>query len=103
MKKFIKKVISKISSYGFWVSLSGAIIVLVQAIARACGSDVDQEIIQDIIMGFAGVLVVLGVVSMPTSESLTKDETDDENDEVKTDESVTQAEQDSCENDEEKK
>lgn len=58
LKKLIK-------SYGFWTALSGAIVVLVNAIGKACGFFVQEETISDIIMAVAGVLVVFGVVSMP--------------------------------------
>lgn len=54
-----------IKSYGFWTALSGAIVVLVNSIGRACGFFVEEEIISNIIMAVAGVLVVFGVVTMP--------------------------------------
>ena len=58
LKKLIK-------SYGFWTALSGAVVVLINAIGKACGFFVQEETISDIIMAIAGVLVVFGVVSMP--------------------------------------
>lgn len=55
----------KIKSYSFWTALSGAVVVLVQAIADCFGFSIQSELISGIIMAIAGLLVVLGVVSMP--------------------------------------
>ena len=68
LKKLIK-------SYGFWTALAGAIVVLVNAIGKACGFFVQEELISDIIMAIAGVLVVFGIVSIP--KSTTKESTTD--------------------------
>lgn len=54
-----------IKSYGFWTALAGAVVVLVNAIGRAFGFFVEEEIISNIIMAIAGVLVVFGVVTIP--------------------------------------
>lgn len=61
---------NRIKTYSFWVSLSGAVVVLVQAIGRAVGFIANADIISNIIMGIAGVLVVLGLVTAPTEEEL---------------------------------
>lgn len=65
-----------IKSYGFWTALSGAVVVLINAIGRACGFFVEGEIVSNIIMAVAGVLVVFGVVTMPKKEKETKDDKD---------------------------
>lgn len=72
---------NKFKNYGFWVSLSSAVVVLFEAIGRACGFIPDGQIINDIIMSVAGLLVVLGFVTMPASEKNKTDETN--NDETK--------------------
>ena len=59
------KIKKLIKTYGFWTALAGAIVVLVNAIGKACGFFVEEETISDIIMAIAGVLVVFGIVSMP--------------------------------------
>lgn len=64
----------RLKTYSFWVSLSGAIVVLVQAIGRAVGFIANADIINNIIMSIAGVLVVFGVVSAPTEEELSSNE-----------------------------
>ncbi len=71
LKKLIK-------SYGFWTALAGAVVVLVNAIGRACGFFVEGEIISNIIMAVAGVLVVFGVVTMPKDTKKQETEKEEE-------------------------
>ena len=59
---------NKIKSYGFWTALAGAVVVLVNALGQMFGFSVDNEIITNVIMAIAGVLVVLGVVTIPKGE-----------------------------------
>lgn len=65
MKKFKK--------YSFWTSLSGAIILFVDVLGKVFNFIPNDSLINDLIMSFAGILVVLGIVSAPTEED------DDEN------------------------
>ena len=74
---------NKFKSYSFWTALAGAIVVLVQAIGKMVGFIPNSEIISDIVMAIAGVLVVLGVVSAPTTENA---KSKDQNTESKEDE-----------------
>ncbi len=76
MKKFFKR----FSKYSFWVSLSGAIVILLNAFGKAFGFSIDNKLVEDCIMAVAGVLVVLGLVggvSGKTGEN--KNEKDEEN------------------------
>ena len=70
-------------SYGFWTALAGAVTILVSALGKCFGFSVDNTLITDIIMAIAGVLVVLGVVSMPKNDKKEEDkeETQSEEDE----------------------
>ena len=61
MKKLIK-------SYGFWTALAGAVVVLVEAMGKLFGFSIAGELVSNLIMSIAGVLVVFGVVSMPKEE-----------------------------------
>lgn len=77
---------NKIKNYSFWIGLSGAVVVLVEAIGKAFGFIPDGQIISDIIMAIAGVLVIFGVVSMPTEtnsfdSTIEKQEQDENEDE----------------------
>ena len=58
----------RFKQYSFWVSLSGAIILFVQVLGRLFNFIPNNELINDLIMSFAGILVVLGIVSKPTDE-----------------------------------
>ena len=58
MKKFFKR----FSKYSFWVSLSGAIVILLNAFGKAFNFSIENKVVEDCIMAIAGVLVVLGVV-----------------------------------------
>ena len=68
----------KIKSYSFWTALSGAVVVLLQALGDCFGFSIQSEVVSGIIMAIAGVLVVFGVVSMPKSSSENKTDKDDE-------------------------
>ena len=67
-----------IKSYGFWTALAGAIVVLVNAIGRAFGFFIEEEVISNIIMAVAGVLVVFGIVSLPRPNEDEKNEEKDD-------------------------
>lgn len=66
----------KIKSYSFWTALSGAVVVLLQALGDCFGFSIQSEVVSGIIMAIAGVLVVFGVVSMPKSSSENKTDKD---------------------------
>ena len=68
----------KFKSYGFWTALAGAIVVLINSIGKCFGFAVEEEIITNIVMAVAGVLVVFGVVSMPKDENEEKTEQQDD-------------------------
>lgn len=82
----MKKLFKKIKSYSFWVSLSASIVLLLNAIGNAFGFKIEEKIVNDVVMSLAGVLVVLGVVSM-NGASHKKDEKTGEGEE-KTDDSA---------------
>ena len=69
---------NKIKSYGFWTALAGAVVVLVNALGQMFGFSVDNEIITNVIMAIAGLLVVLGVVTMPKGEDSNQQEGESE-------------------------
>lgn len=75
MKNFFKKM----KSYSFWVSFSGALIILLNAFGRIFGWQIENQIVEDCIMSIAGILVVFGVVTMDNGGD--NGETPDENEE----------------------
>ncbi len=66
----------KIKSYSFWVALSGAAVVFVSVLGKIFGFAIKDELVSDLVMAFAGILVVFGVVSMPAKEDENKEEND---------------------------
>ena len=54
-----------IKTYSFWTTLAGAIVVLVQVLGRIFNFIVPNDLVHDLITAIAGVLVALGIVTMP--------------------------------------
>lgn len=80
MKNFFKK----FRSYSFWISLAGAVVLLVNCFGRAFGFKIENKVVEDCIMGIAGALVMLGIVTMDTGESdKSDDDKKDEDDDLK--------------------
>ncbi len=53
-------------SYGFWTAFAGAVTLLVGSISKCFGFQIESQAVEEVIMSIAGVLVVLGVVCIPT-------------------------------------
>lgn len=69
---------NKIKSFGFWTALAGALVVLLKALGSAFGFHIQEQLVEDIVMAVAGVLVVFGVVTMPKSDEQKSEQPDDE-------------------------
>ncbi len=59
----------KYKNYGFWTSLAASLVVVAGMLQKALGFEISSEILTDIVMGIAGVLVVFGVVKMPKEKT----------------------------------
>ena len=92
----------KIKSYSFWTALSGAVVVLLQAIGDCFGFSIQSELVSGIIMAIAGVLVVFGVVSMPNKDGSTDKESEEQT-ENQAEENSEQTEDQAKENEAEEK
>lgn len=55
-------------SYGFWTALAGLLTIFIGALGKVFGFAVEDDIVTDIVMGIAGVLVLFGVVSLPKQD-----------------------------------
>lgn len=62
------------------MSLSAALIILLDAFGNVFGFKIENKIVEDCVMSIAGILVVFGIVSMNDSKS-DIDETEDKVDE----------------------
>lgn len=78
MKNFFKK----FTKYSFWVSLSGAIVILLNAFGKAFNFSIENKIVEDCIMAVAGVLVVLGVVGGAAGQKTKENDDETQNSET---------------------
>lgn len=60
----LKNFFNKMKTYSFWVSFSGALIIFFNALGRLFGFEIENQVVEDCVMSIAGILVVLGVVTM---------------------------------------
>ena len=73
----------KITKYSFWTGLSAAMVVLCTTVGKAFGFSIDNQIVEDIIMSVCGVLVALGIVCRPkTNTGKTKLEQSDNSNKI---------------------
>src|SRR5574344_957426 len=74
----------KMKTYSFWISVGGAVILLINNVGKAFGFTIDNKIVSDVINGVCGILVMFGVLTMTTnakSDNIENDSKTDENDE----------------------
>lgn len=74
--KLTTKFKQMIKSYSFWTTLAGSLALVASAIGKAFSIKVEEKIIIDIVMAIAGVLVAVGVVTMPSDKSKTDEKED---------------------------
>ena len=79
------KLKDRIKSYKFWIALSASLVILLKTLGDALNFEVSEDIVNGIVMGFCGVLVVFGVVEKPTTSQETE-ETETSNSQDKTNE-----------------
>ena len=97
----MKNFFDKMKNYSFWVSFSGALIILLNAFGRIFGWQIENQIVEDCIMSIAGILVVFGIVTMDnggdggqtTDENEEKDQTEENEDECQIDEEKENSEE----------
>lgn len=55
-------------SYGFWVSISAAVLLIVQSILSGVGIELQEPYATEVIRGILAILVITGVISRPKSD-----------------------------------
>lgn len=80
--KLTTKFKQMIKSYSFWTTLAGSLALVASAIGKAFSIKVEEKIITDIVMAIAGVLVAVGVVTMPSDKSKTDEKEDASKEEI---------------------
>ena len=79
----MKNLLKKMKSYSFWISLTGALIIFINCLGNIFGFKIENAVIENVIMSFAGILVVFGVVTKDNKneneeENIEEEETFDE-------------------------
>lgn len=82
----MKKLFERMKSYSFWVSFSGALIIFLNCLGNIFHFKIQNEVVEDVIMSIAGLLVVLGFVTKETgdeneenTDEIQENETSDDN------------------------
>lgn len=57
----------KIRTYNFWISLSSALLLFLRITGQNFGFEIDSNAFMDIMTALCGVLVVTGIITMPTT------------------------------------
>ncbi len=70
-----KNFFRKINTYGFWVSLASAMLILVQAVGRPLGLEMDEEVYMSVINSVLGVFVLVGIVPKADDSSFSEETT----------------------------
>ena len=70
-------------NYSFWTAFAGAVVIFLNALGDLLGFSIDNEVITAVITGFAGVLVVLGVVTMSEQDAKGNKKENQEDKEIK--------------------
>ena len=71
----------RFKSYSFWTALAGAVVVFLNALGDCFGFSIDNDLVSGLIMAFAGLLVVLGVVTMPKDSENSQPDAEDDKEE----------------------
>ena len=61
----------KAKTYSFWVSLTSAIILVIQLFGNQFGFSVDEGTISDLFTAICGILVILGIIVVPAGTKIT--------------------------------
>ena len=72
------KLKQRVKSYGFWVSMASAILLIISALGKKFNFSVDENLYNDLFAGFCAILVLLGVIVPPSSKTKTEKLSDEE-------------------------
>jgi len=72
----------KMKSYSFWMSVTGAVVLLLNNLGKIFGFAVSSEQVVSVVDGICGILVIFGILTMPkkgerTISSLADEKTTD--------------------------
>lgn len=66
------KLKDKIKSYSFWVSLASAVVLILKVLGARFGFTVDEGMLSDLFTAMCSVLVLLGIIVVPSNSNTTK-------------------------------
>ena len=92
---------NRIKTYNFWVSLSSAIFLLLKVLGNQFGFKVDESLFSDLFTSLCGILVILGIIVPPTSKINYDAKFSLNNEEQKSNNSVTQSSDETSKNNDE--
>lgn len=75
----MKNLFQKMKKYSFWVSFSGALIIFLNCLAKLFNFEFESAIVEEVLLAFAGVLVVLGLVVDDSNSNDDGDTNEEEN------------------------
>ena len=64
------KIKDKIKSYSFWVSLASAVILILKVLGNRFGFTVDETMVSDLFTALCSILVLLGIIVVPSNQNL---------------------------------
>ena len=67
----------KLKSYSFWISVSAAVVLVVNNIGKHFGFYLDNEIVAEIVDSVCGVLILFGVITMTKDDKKSGEEQQD--------------------------
>jgi len=66
----------KLKSYSFWMSVSAAVVLVINKIGKHFGFYLDNEIVAEIVDSICGVLILFGVITMTKGDKKHGEEQD---------------------------
>ena len=63
----------KFKSYSFWMSVTAAVILVINNIGKTFGFEVDGEVVTKIVDSICGVLILFGVITMAKNDKKDED------------------------------
>ena len=67
----------KFKSYSFWMSVSAAVVLVINNIGKHFGFYLDNEIVAEIVDSVCGVLILFGVITMTKDDKKSNEEQQD--------------------------
>ena len=78
---------NKYKSYSFWMSVTAAVILVINNVGKVCGFSIDSKIVTQIVDSVCGVLILFGIITISKTEKDEKEnfgqDTDEQVEDIK--------------------